>query len=156
MSAMPPTAPRVIYARGFDLEPGSFQAESGILPISPISANLPGAFIPRILGVPEDSGDRERELLKLMSSALVDDLRSAGLNARFLPSGELYPSEGWLVRGVFVQVDESNRLVVEQRGSESSCGLATLGMVLRDHSVRWIPVLTAVGSLVRRCHSIHM
>jgi Domain of unknown function (DUF4410) len=103
MSAMPPTAPRVIYARGFDLEPGSFQAESGILPISPISAAVPGAFIPRILGVPEDSGDRERELLKLMSSALVEDLRSAGLNDRFLPSGELYPSEGWLVRGVFAR-----------------------------------------------------
>jgi hypothetical protein len=110
MSAMPPTAPRVIYVRGFDLEPGSFQAESGILPISPISAAVPGGFIPRILGVPEDRGDRERELLKLMSSALVEDLRSAGLNARFLPSGELYPSEGWLVRGMFVQVDEGDRL----------------------------------------------
>ena len=110
MSAMPPTAPRMIYVRDFDLKPGSFQAESGILPISPISAGVPGAFIPRILGVPEDSGDRERELLKLMSSALVDDLTSAGLNARFLPSGELLPSEGWLVRGAFVQVDEGNRL----------------------------------------------
>jgi len=105
MSATPPTAPRIIYAMDFDLQPGSFQAESGILPISPISAEVPGAFtIPRILGVPEDSGDRERELLKLMSSALVDDLTSAGLNARFLPS------EGWLVRGAFVQVDEGNRL----------------------------------------------
>ena len=60
--------------------------------------------------MPEDSGDRERELLKLMSSALVDDLTSAGLNARFLPSGELLPSEGWLVRGAFVQIDEGNRL----------------------------------------------
>jgi hypothetical protein len=110
MSAMPPTAPRMIYVRDFDLKPGSFQPESGILPISPISANVPGAFIPRILGVPEDSGDRERELLKLMSSALVDDLTSAGLNARFLPSAELLPSEGWLVRGAFVQVDEGNRL----------------------------------------------
>src|ERR1700692_3905683 len=66
MSAMPPTAPRVIYVMDFDLEPGSFQAESGILPISPISAAVPGAFIPRILGVPEDSRDRERELLKLI------------------------------------------------------------------------------------------
>jgi hypothetical protein len=71
MSAMPPIAPRMIYVKDFDLKPGSFQAESGILPISPISAGVPGAFIPRILGVPEDSGDRERELLKLISSALV-------------------------------------------------------------------------------------
>src|SRR6266478_938016 len=71
MSAMPPTAPRVIYVKDFDLEPGIFQAESGILPISPISAGAPGAFIPRILGVPEESAVREHELLKLMSSALV-------------------------------------------------------------------------------------
>src|SRR5438874_12153755 len=51
MSAMPPTAPKVIYVKDFDLAPGRFQAESGILPISPISAGVPGAFIPRILGV---------------------------------------------------------------------------------------------------------
>jgi hypothetical protein len=110
MSAIPPGAPRVIYVKDFDLEPGSFQAESGMLPIRPISAGAPGAFIPRILGVPEDSAVRERELLKLMSSTLVDDLTNAGLDARFLPSGELYPSEGWLVRGAFIQVDEGNRL----------------------------------------------
>lgn len=107
MRAMPPVAPRVIYVKDFDLEPGSFQAESGILPISPISA---GAFIPRLLGVPQDSTVRERELVKLMSSALVDDLASAGLNARPLPPGEPFPSAGWLVRGAFVQVDEGNRL----------------------------------------------
>jgi Domain of unknown function (DUF4410) len=53
---------------------------------------------------------RERELTKLMSSALVNDLTRDGLNAQFLPSSELLPSEGWLVRGAFVQVDEGNRL----------------------------------------------
>jgi hypothetical protein len=104
---MSPTPPTVIYVKDFDLAPGSFQAESGILAISPISA---GAFIPRLLGVPEDSAVRERELVNLMSSSLVDDLTSAGLNARFLRSGELLLSEGWLVRGGFVQVDEGNRL----------------------------------------------
>jgi hypothetical protein len=94
MSAMPPTAPRVIYVKDFELAPGRFQAESGILPISPISAGVRGAFIPRILGVPEDRAARERELLKLMSAALVDDLTTAGLNARFLPSSGFLPSEG--------------------------------------------------------------
>jgi hypothetical protein len=58
MSAMPPTIPRVIYVRDFDLKPGTFQAESGILPISPISAGVPGAFIPRILGMPEECSPR--------------------------------------------------------------------------------------------------
>jgi Domain of unknown function (DUF4410) len=107
LHAMPPAAPSMIYVKDFDLEPGTFQAESGILPLSPISA---AGFIPRILGVPEDSAIRQRELMKLMSSALVDDLIRAGLDARFLPSGELLPREGWLVRGAFVQIDEGNRL----------------------------------------------
>jgi hypothetical protein len=56
---------------------------------------VPGTFIPRLLGVPEQSAARERELVSLMSSALVDDLRRAGLNARSLPSGET--AVGWLV-----------------------------------------------------------
>jgi hypothetical protein len=107
MGAMPPNPPRVIYVRDFDLKPGTFQAESGILPIRPISAD---AFILRLLGVAEESAVRERELVKLMSSALVSDLAGAGLNAQFLRSDELFPSEGWLVRGAFVQVDEGNRL----------------------------------------------
>ena len=107
MGALPPNPPRVIYVRDFDLEPGTFQAESGILPIRPTST---GAFILRLLGVPEESTVRERELVKLMSSALVSDLADAGLNAQFLPSDELFPIEGWLVRGAFVQVDEGNRL----------------------------------------------
>jgi hypothetical protein len=63
MSAMPPNAPRVIYVRVFDLEPGTFQAESGILPMSPISAGVPGAFVPRIgrsrTGKPPDSWKTE-------------------------------------------------------------------------------------------------
>ena len=107
MHAMPPNPPRVIYVKDFDLEPETFQAESGILPIRPTPA---GAFILRLLGVPEESAVRERELVKLMSSALISDLAGAGLNAQFLRSDELFPSEGWLVRGAFLQVDEGNRL----------------------------------------------
>ena len=107
MGALPPNPPRVIYVRDFELEPGTFQAESGILPLRPTSA---GAPILRVLGVPEESAVRERELVKLMSSALVSDLADAGLNAQFLPSDKLFPREGWLVRGAFVQVDEGNRL----------------------------------------------
>jgi Domain of unknown function (DUF4410) len=110
MHAMPPTAPSVVYVKDFDFEPINFQAESGILPLRPLSVDAPGAFIPRLLGVPEESAARERELVKLMSSALVDDLTSAGLNAQLLPSGERFPNAGWLVRGAFVQVDEGNRL----------------------------------------------
>jgi hypothetical protein len=110
LRVMPPTAPTAIYVKDFDLEFGSFQAESGMLPLSPISPGVPGVFIPRLLGVPEDNAVRARELVKLMSSALVDALTNAGLNAQSLPAGQLFPSKGWLVRGAFVQLDGGNRL----------------------------------------------
>jgi hypothetical protein len=110
MQAMRPTAPSVVYVKDFDLEPMNFRPESGILPIRPLSVGAPGAFITLLLGVPAESAARERGLVKLMSSALVDQLASAGMNAQPLPSGELFPKTGWLVRGAFVQVDEGNRL----------------------------------------------
>ena len=158
MHAMPPNPPRVIYVKDFDLEPETFQAESGILPIRPTPA---GAFILRLLGVPEESAVRERELVKLMSSALISDLAGAGLNAQFLRSDELFPSEGWLVRGAFLQVDEGNRLrrallglAAERQGSSS--GLATSSIVPWDLFARWTPALTAAGNLGQHFHSIHM
>jgi hypothetical protein len=108
--AMPPTASKAIYVTDFELAARTFRAESGVRPISPMYPGVAGMFITRLLEMPEDRASRARELINLMSSTLVGDLTDAGLNARRLPAGELLPSEGWLVRGVFVQLDEGNRL----------------------------------------------
>lgn len=104
------TAPAVVYVKDFDLRPGNFEAESGILPITPTAFGGPMALIPRALGIPEENATRERDLVNLMSSALVENLQIVGLNARHLPAGETFPNKGWLVRGAFMQVDEGNRL----------------------------------------------
>ena len=99
LHAMPPAAPSVIYVKDFDLEPGTFQAESGILPLSPISA---AGFIPRILAVPEDSAIRQRELMKLMSSALVDDLILRGSMLGSYPRANSFPEKvGWFAAHLF-------------------------------------------------------
>jgi hypothetical protein len=45
-----------------------------------------------------------------MADALVNDLREKGLDARRLPSGAPLPAQGWLVRGVFLSVDEGNSM----------------------------------------------
>jgi Domain of unknown function (DUF4410) len=104
------TAPAVVYVKDFDLRSQNFEAESGILPVTPTAFGGPTALIPRVLGIPEENAMRERDLVNLMSSALVENLQIAGLNARHLPIGETFPSKGWLVRGAFMQVDEGNRL----------------------------------------------
>jgi len=108
--ATPTTAPATIYVTDFQLAPGSFQAESGMLPISSASLGMPGDSLTRLFGVPQDNAARTRELVALMSSTLLEDLANAELNARHLTSGELLPKQGWMVRGAFAQVDEGNRL----------------------------------------------
>src|SRR5438067_2135471 len=53
---------------------------------------------------------RPRELIGLMSNALVADLAKAGLVARRLRVDEAAPARGWLVRGIFTEVNEGSRL----------------------------------------------
>jgi hypothetical protein len=45
-----------------------------------------------------------------MSESLVQDLIDKGISARRLAPGESLPSTGWVVRGVFTEVREGNRL----------------------------------------------
>jgi len=45
-----------------------------------------------------------------MSESLVQDLNENGISARRLAPGESLPSTGWLVRGVFTEVQEGNRV----------------------------------------------
>jgi hypothetical protein len=45
-----------------------------------------------------------------MSETLVADLQHDGIDARRLPGDAPLPAQGWLVRGVFLSVDEGNRV----------------------------------------------
>ena len=45
-----------------------------------------------------------------MSESLVKDLTKAGLTARRMPTGEPLPTAGWLVRGVFTNVNQGNQV----------------------------------------------
>ncbi len=45
-----------------------------------------------------------------MANSLVKDLGEAGVSARRLQPDQSLPTAGWLVRGLFTEVDEGNRL----------------------------------------------
>jgi len=62
------------------------------------------------LGVRQDPQAEARHLVDLMSRSLVDALTKAGFRATRVAPGAGLPATGWLVRGVFLQVDEGNRL----------------------------------------------
>ncbi len=103
---LPPQTP-TIYVADFELDAADIKSET-VLP-----RVLPGR--PRLLpegplGVRHDPQAQARHLVDLMARSVVDELTKAGFSTQRLPSTSVLPGSGWLVRGVFLQVDEGNRL----------------------------------------------
>ncbi len=105
----PATTPAKIYVVDFDLEAEDIESDPGILQRQRERRRLLGDIAPRPLAK-KDPAVRARELVDLMSSSLIKELVSLGLNAHRLNAGEATPTDGLLVRGVFTHVDEGNRL----------------------------------------------
>jgi hypothetical protein len=103
----PATKPTVVYVTDFELAPQSIQREQGLLPVGD---RLPGRVLGRLSGEASDPESRARQLVNLMSTSLVKDLSKAGFSAARLQTGAAMPSAGWLVRGVYTEVQEGNRL----------------------------------------------
>jgi Domain of unknown function (DUF4410) len=120
---LPAAQPKVIYVADFALDTRTMLTESGVLPIAPVSADESVSLPLRLMGVPVERAARAHELVNLMSSSLVEDLRSVGLNAYRLSANERLPTEGWLVSGIFVQMDEGNRLRRALAARFVVCGL---------------------------------
>jgi hypothetical protein len=105
----PTTKPTIIYVSDFDLDAANIKAEHGLLPAPPKLPGL-GEILPPLPGTPKDPQKLARGIVDEMSTALVKDLTRAGLNARRLRVQETLPTTGWLVRGVFTDVNQGNQL----------------------------------------------
>jgi hypothetical protein len=99
--------PAVVYVTDFDIEASQITSEPGIIGARPLGI-LPSGPLARLRQ--GDPQSKARHLVDLMADTLVSDLSKAGLAARRVPPGMALPSEGWVVRGMFLQVDEGNRL----------------------------------------------
>jgi hypothetical protein len=113
MDIAPPAAPAAIFVRDFELEAATLTAERGLLSPLPLPPSPPGPLGRVFPGPPGESRDaalRARELVDLMATTLVGDLAKAGFVARRLRADEPAPAGGWLVRGVFTEVNEGNQL----------------------------------------------
>ncbi len=111
VGAAPTAGPAVIHVADFELDTQQIKAETSLLPPPPPAPPGPlGAILPELPGARKAPAVRARELVDLMSTSLVEDLAKAGLTARRLSAGDPRPTSGWLVRGVFTQVDEGNRI----------------------------------------------
>lgn len=110
ISAMPTSKPRVVYVADFELYAADIKAEKGLLPPSPKLPGPLGNALPPPPGAPKDPQKLARQLVDEMSESLVKNLAKAGLTARRLRPGEPHPTAGWLVRGVFTEVNQGNQL----------------------------------------------
>jgi len=110
ISSVPAATPTVIYIADFELNAASIHSESGLLP-SPAAAPGPLAqLLPALPGKAKDPQALAKSLVDTLSASLEKKLVQAGLSARRLgPPGAL-PKSGWLVRGVFTEVNQGNQL----------------------------------------------
>jgi hypothetical protein len=113
LATVPAVTPSVIYVTDFGLDPDTIKLETGILPVSPASSaesDESETLFPRLVGIPTERTVRARELVKLMTTSIVEDLRNVGLNADSSNASHQPPADGWLVRGTFIYTNEGNRL----------------------------------------------
>lgn len=110
ISPTPTNQPTVIYVADFDLDAANIKSEKCPLPSPPKLPEPLGKMLPLPPGTPRDPQKLARELVDEMSEALVKNLTKAGLTARRLRAGEPFPTAGWLVRGVFTDVNQGNQL----------------------------------------------
>lgn len=113
LATVPEVTPRIIYVADFSLDPQSIRVETGVLPLSPVSSEKSDeseTLFPRLAGMPVERAVRARELVNLMATSLVEDLRNLGFNAYRLSTNGQAAADGWLVRGTFIRIDEGNRI----------------------------------------------
>lgn len=107
LAAPASSAPVAVYVADFELGVESIQHEEGVLSGRPGPVGRIGA---RLSGASKDPAGRARELVDLMADGLVKELSKAGLNASRLRERVPRTAQGWLVRGVFTEVQEGNRM----------------------------------------------
>lgn len=100
----------VVYVADFDLDTANIKTDKAAPPAPPKAPGLLGKVLPPPPGAKKDPQDLARELVDSMSTSIVKDLTNAGLTARRLSTGEPLPAAGWLVRGVFTNVNQGNQL----------------------------------------------
>lgn len=112
IAAAPRVRPTVIYVADFNLDAANVKSEKGFLPLPP-PLPLPnplGDVLPPLPGQAKDPKKVAHEMVDSMSESLVKDLTKAGLTARRITSASMYATNGWLIRGVFTDVNQGNQL----------------------------------------------
>jgi Domain of unknown function (DUF4410) len=88
--------------------------ELGVQTIKPEEGILVGSRVQTLAdslkGKSSDPAVRARQIVDLMGDSLVKQLTKAGFSASRMGIGSPFPAQGWLLRGLFTEVAEGNRV----------------------------------------------
>ncbi|HEY4803469.1 MAG TPA: DUF4410 domain-containing protein [Paraburkholderia sp.] len=123
-----PGAP-LVYVTDFELDSGAVKQDTN--PVENARQHA-GGLLPRPLLRHRDPQQKADEIVTKMADALVNDLRAKGLDARRVANGAPLPPQGWLVRGVFLSVDEGNSMRRAVVGFGSGASQIELAVAVDD------------------------
>lgn len=107
LAEIPTVRPQMIYVADFDLQSANIQEDKGLLSLLP---GPEGPMRQLLEGHAQNPQALARELVDIMANAIVKKLNHDGLQAVRLASMTRLPTNGWLVRGVFTEVQQGNRM----------------------------------------------
>ncbi|KFX60529.1 DUF4410 domain-containing protein [Paraburkholderia fungorum] len=99
----------IVYVADFELDASSVTPDSGPgQRVRRLRGLLPAG--PGPLGKDKNPEEHAKDIVNEMADALTADLKQGGVDARRLAPAQPLPTAGWQVRGVFLSVDDGNRL----------------------------------------------
>jgi hypothetical protein len=99
----------IVYVSDFELDVANVTADSGPgQRVRRLRGLLPSG--PGPMGKDKNPADHAKDIVNEMADALTADLKQGGVDARRTAPGQPLPAAGWQVRGVFLSVDDGNRL----------------------------------------------
>jgi Domain of unknown function (DUF4410) len=108
LTSLPPGRPAIVYVQDFKVEKESTGNDQQTL-----GGGRARALIDQVKSA---TGMQRSQVVDLMSSSLVSDLNRGGVKAQRLAAGQPLPKKGWLVRGIFTEVEQGSPILRSQVG----------------------------------------
>jgi hypothetical protein len=127
-SRQPDSAPSIIYVLDFDL--GNDTTHHADKQGPPVIGRVMSRVSQR-----NDPREKAARLVELMSTSLVKGFTEQKIDARRCMPGTPLPDHGWLIRGVFTEIDEGKRIVRAALGFGAGATAMELYVSVSDLSV---------------------